>query len=64
MSFAYRLFQLVSNENGDANPLIEWCNDGAMFKIIDTARFEESIIPKWFSHKNYSSFIRQLNIYG
>jgi heat shock transcription factor, other eukaryote len=64
MSFAYRLFQLVNEAISGGPTYIEWSDDGSMFKITDISKFEQRVIPGWFSHKNYSSFVRQLNIYG
>ncbi len=38
--------------------------DGTAFQIKDAPKLCEEILPAHFRHKNYASFIRQLNIYG
>eukprot|EP00636_Phaeomonas_parva_P012675 CAMPEP_0118863012 /NCGR_PEP_ID=MMETSP1163-20130328/8031_1 /TAXON_ID=124430 /ORGANISM="Phaeomonas parva, Strain CCMP2877" /LENGTH=198 /DNA_ID=CAMNT_0006796977 /DNA_START=552 /DNA_END=1145 /DNA_ORIENTATION=+ len=44
--------------------VVGWTPDGSSFVIRDCDRFTEDVIPKYFKHKNFSSFIRQLNFYG
>uniref|UniRef100_A0A7S2L0M2 HSF-type DNA-binding domain-containing protein n=1 Tax=Leptocylindrus danicus TaxID=163516 RepID=A0A7S2L0M2_9STRA len=41
-----------------------WSERGDMFIIKDADIFASSIIPKFFKHSNFSSFVRQLNFYG
>lgn len=41
-----------------------WAEDGQSFYIKDPGTFANEVIPKFFSHKNFSSFVRQLNFYG
>jgi hypothetical protein len=41
-----------------------WAEDGLSFYIIDQTRFVDSVIPQYFKHSNFSSFVRQLNFYG
>jgi hypothetical protein len=35
----------------------------SVFKVHDKTKFEESILPKYFSSTKYRSFQRQLNLY-
>jgi len=37
---------------------------GRAFRIYDAQRFEDEIMPKYFSKIKYKSFIRQLHLYG
>lgn len=46
------------------NSVITWTNDGSAFWVRDVPEFSESILPKYFKHNNFSSFVRQLSNYG
>ena len=39
-------------------------DNGKTFVVKDTERFATEIIPDYFKHNNFSSFVRQLNFYG
>lgn len=41
-----------------------WAQDGETFIVKNTDVFEKSIIPQFFKHSKFSSFVRQLNFYG
>ncbi|KFY91598.1 hypothetical protein V500_04585, partial [Pseudogymnoascus sp. VKM F-4518 (FW-2643)] len=44
--------------------LIHWSEGGDSFVVLDEDEFAKNLIPELFMHNNYSSFVRQLNMYG
>lgn len=51
------LFQDSSN-----NYAIKWTDDGKGFIVINEDLFSREVLPKYFRHSNYSSFVRQVDI--
>ena len=45
------------------NDFVHWNDENKSFVITDKAKFAE-ILPKYFKTKNFTSFIRQLNMYN
>lgn len=43
---------------------ISWLPQDGGFQITNVSQFVEQVLPAYFKHKNLSSFIRQLNLYG
>lgn len=41
-----------------------WSEDGETFVVKDPEKFETTIIPQFFKHSKFSSFVRQLNFYS
>lgn len=41
-----------------------WSDDGESFVVKDLETFASEVIPTFFKHNNFSSFVRQLNFYG
>ncbi|GER27036.1 heat shock transcription factor [Striga asiatica] len=60
--FLTKTYQLVDDREID--DVISWNADGSTFIVWDTAEFAREMLPKYFKHNNFSSFIRQLNTYG
>ncbi|KAE8687557.1 Heat stress transcription factor A-2 [Hibiscus syriacus] len=60
--FLRKTFEMV--EDPDTDPIVSWSLNRNSFVVWDSYRFSEILLPKYFKHKNFSSFIRQLNTYG
>ncbi|CAJ1955940.1 unnamed protein product [Cylindrotheca closterium] len=41
-----------------------WSDDGETFVVKNPEKFEKQIIPQFFKHSKFSSFVRQLNFYA
>ncbi|RHY09549.1 hypothetical protein DYB25_003716 [Aphanomyces astaci] len=41
-----------------------WSDDGGSFIVREPKEFAAYMLPKYFKHSNFSSFVRQLNFYG
>lgn len=50
-------------EDKENSAVIRWQNDGNSFVISSIEEFVK-ILPRYFKTKNYSSFVRQLNLYN
>lgn len=61
-AFVNKLWNMLSDE---ANlKLIQWTDDGNSFIVTNREDFVHQILPKYFKHSNFASFVRQLNMYG
>lgn len=43
--------------------VISWNEEGSTFVVWRPAEFAHDLLPKYFKHNNFSSFVRQLNTY-
>ncbi|RDX79304.1 Heat stress transcription factor B-2a [Mucuna pruriens] len=60
--FLTKTFQLVEDQSID--DVISWNEDGSTFIVWNPTVFARDLLPKYFKHNNFSSFVRQLNTYG
>ncbi|KAL5206216.1 hypothetical protein ABZP36_034425 [Zizania latifolia] len=60
--FLTKTYQLVDDLAVD--DVISWNEDGSTFVVWQPAEFARDLLPKYFKHNNFSSFVRQLNTYG
>ena len=55
--------KLIENESVLDHPhVISWSDSGTAFRIFDVAEFANTILPKYFRTKKFSSFQRNLNL--
>ena len=60
MSFINNLYDLLNNgEEG-----VRWSHDGSSFHVTNPTVFSSDVLPRYFKHNKYTSFIRQMNVYG
>ncbi|KAL5229510.1 hypothetical protein ABZP36_028286 [Zizania latifolia] len=60
--FLTKTYQLVDDPAVD--DVVSWNEDGSTFVVWRPAEFARDLLPKYFKHNNFSSFVRQLNTYG
>ncbi|XP_021277238.1 heat stress transcription factor B-2a [Herrania umbratica] len=60
--FLTKTYQLVDDRTID--DVISWNDDGSTFIVWNPTVFARDLLPKYFKHNNFSSFVRQLNTYG
>lgn len=61
-AFLNKLRSMVDDPNTDE--FIRWSAAGDTFLVPNHVRFGEEVLPRFFKHNNFSSFVRQLNMYG
>lgn len=50
-------------EDAATNDVISWSESGNTFVVWKQAEFAKDLLPTYFKHNNFSSFVRQLNTY-
>lgn len=60
--FLSKTYDLVEDES--TNEIVSWTRDNNSFIVWDPHTFAINLLPNYFKHSNFSSFVRQLNTYG
>lgn len=60
-SFPGKLYRILDEE---CSEYISWMPHGRSWKVHDTVKLEEEVLPKYFRHAKYASFMRQVNGWG
>ncbi|XP_010468856.1 PREDICTED: heat stress transcription factor A-7b-like [Camelina sativa] len=59
--FITKTYEMVNDPN--INHIVSWSRGGISFVVWDPHSFSATILPLYFKHNNFSSFVRQLNTY-
>jgi hypothetical protein len=64
-TYPTKLFKILARSDFDGfSSIISWLPHGRAFKIHNVMRFEQEIMGKYFFQSKFSSFKRQLYVYG
>ncbi|KAM0004271.1 putative transcription factor HSF-type-DNA-binding family [Helianthus debilis subsp. tardiflorus] len=60
--FLIKTYEMVDDSVTDE--IVSWSTKGNSFVVWNPPEFARLLLPTYFKHSNFSSFIRQLNTYG
>ncbi|OWM69128.1 hypothetical protein CDL15_Pgr025315 [Punica granatum] len=60
--FLTKTYELVDDPRTDH--IVSWGEDETTFVVWRPPEFARDLLPNYFKHNNFSSFVRQLNTYG
>ncbi|CAL8989719.1 unnamed protein product [Prunus brigantina] len=60
--FLTKTYDIVDDPT--TNDIVSWSRENNSFVVLDPQKFSMSLLPRYFKHNNFSSFVRQLNTYG
>jgi len=63
--FPRKLYKMLQSESDNSSPdIISWSESGKAFRISDISIFSSLVLPMYFRTSKFSSFQRNLNLYG
>ncbi|XP_057948645.1 heat stress transcription factor A-4a [Malania oleifera] len=60
--FLLKTYEMVDDLSTDS--IVSWSQSNRSFIVWNPPEFARDLLPRFFKHNNFSSFIRQLNTYG
>ncbi|EFJ04908.1 hypothetical protein SELMODRAFT_39384, partial [Selaginella moellendorffii] len=60
--FLTKTYDMIDDASSD--PVVSWSSKGTSFVVWNPPEFARDLLPQYFKHNNFSSFVRQLNTYG
>eukprot|EP00045_Choanoeca_perplexa_P006946 m.60895 g.60895 ORF g.60895 m.60895 type:complete len:374 (+) comp13866_c0_seq1:174-1295(+) len=61
-AFVTKLLAMINDVS--TNHLISWSENGDTFRVHNAAALAKEVLPRYYKHSNFTSLVRQLNMYG